>query len=504
LQTSKHKSLEVELYGFASFQGPIFLNFVYCTIYSVSALLFARNTWVYLTMATKTNALLGVQWHNPTNISSVLSVIGGETIMKALAQLAGGRAFIAPVAFSFGWVAYAFNSLISVVGEGRLMPPPDFPAKVINVESGYTRENRTWVIGRLLRDFTGPLQDNIGLSITIFEAIPESEVGVAQHIDWIWWSGVAVIVLQLAIASIPCGLYGDWGVLLVTGAGICLALVTGILPQWHFEKWACRTRTKKVICITGGNGTRQAMIILGNDIGLDLEDLAAAESPRLRRRGETRGSRGRWSRKLRDESGSLQVHNDGHCKEEVVMIFGYPAAYLVTQLSCLALAVAWIFFLITVSGLTQDQWYLMAVGSIGMLQNVVAAGSRRSSAAHGINLREIETFENTKAMDTLMDLEDAYPKCGKALLHEYFPGGGLKDEEEDWWKGIDRKAYDALRRQSRADSFRVPPRTQSLPWLARRTYLERSRSKSFSSKVGSVPKGPEQSLSEVDIEKQPL
>lgn len=455
-------------------------------------------------MATKIDALLSMQWHNPANISSILSVIGGEIIMKALAQLAGGRAVFAPVAFSFGWVAYSFNSLISVVGDGRLMPPPDFPAKVINVESGYTRENRTWVIGRLLRDFTGPLEDNIGLSITIFEAIPDAEIRVLQHVDWIWWSGLATIVLQLAIASAPCGLYGDWGILLVTAAGILLALITGILPQWYFEKWACRTRTKKVLCITGGNGTRHAMIIIGNKIGLDLEDLAAAESPRLRRRGETRGSRGRWSRKLTDQSGSPQLHEDGHWKEEVLMIFGYPAAYLVTQLACLVLATAWILFLITVSGLTENQWYLMGVGAIGMLQNIIAAGSRRSSAAHGINLREIETFENTKAMDTLMDLEDAYPKCGKALLGEYFPGGGLRKEEEDWWKGIDRKAYDALRRQSRASSFRIPPRDQSLPWLTRRTYSERLPYSSFSSKAETLTKGPEPLSPGADVEKQPL
>ena len=61
--------------------------------------------------------------------------------MKALAQLAGGCAILAPVAFSFGWVAYSFNSLISVVGDGRLMLQPDFPTKASNVESGYNREN---------------------------------------------------------------------------------------------------------------------------------------------------------------------------------------------------------------------------------------------------------------------------------------------------------------------------------------------------------------------------
>lgn len=453
---------------------------------------------------THTRSLLATQWHNPANISSVLSVIGGETIMKALAQLTGGRTILAPVAFSFGWVAYSFNSLISVVGDGRLMPPPDFPAKVINVESGYTRENRTWVIGRLLRDFTGPLEDNIGLSVTIFEAVPEADVGILQHVDWIWWMGLVVIALQLGIAALPYKLNGDWGILLITASGILLALTTGILPQWSFEKWACRHKTNKVICITGGNGTRHAMIIIGNGIGLDLEDLAAAESPRLRRRGETKGNYGRWSRMVTNGSSSSSGFLQQEARQEVVMIFGYPVAYLVTQLSCLVLATCWIFFLITVSGLTQNQWYLMAIGSIGMLQNVVAAGTRRSNSAHGINLREIETFEQAKAMDTLMDLEDAYPRCGKALLAEYFPGGLLRKEEEDWWKGNDRKVYEVLRRDGRAESFRVPPKKDTLPWIARNSYWTRQKLRPQQwSREKPVSKGLELALG-LDIEKQSL
>jgi len=61
-----------------------------------------------------------------------------------------------------------------------------------------------------------------------------------------------------------------------------------------------------VVCITGGNGTIYAMVVIGNEVGLDLEGPAAAENPRLRRRGETRGSRGPWARRSKDESGDPQ------------------------------------------------------------------------------------------------------------------------------------------------------------------------------------------------------
>ena len=133
---------------------------------------------------------------------------------------------------------------MSIVGDGRLMPAPDYAAKVINGESGYKRDNKSWILGRLLRDHETPLDDNIGISIKVFEA--QDNAGVPQR-DFVWWSGVVVIMLQLGIAAIPCRLHQDWAILLLTAGGTLLALITGALPQWRFEKWACRRETKKVV-----------------------------------------------------------------------------------------------------------------------------------------------------------------------------------------------------------------------------------------------------------------
>src|SRR6218665_925168 len=89
------------------------------------------------------------QWRNPGVILSLLLLIGGEVVQKAIAQLVGLRVphhsklhnekddnayffTLTPVAFSFGWVAYAFNSLIAVFGNGNLMPEPDTQIIVIN------------------------------------------------------------------------------------------------------------------------------------------------------------------------------------------------------------------------------------------------------------------------------------------------------------------------------------------------------------------------------------
>ena len=49
-----------------------------------------------------TAAWLRKQWSNPTDIFTILLIIGGDVVQRAIAQLSGGR--LTPVSFSFGWV----------------------------------------------------------------------------------------------------------------------------------------------------------------------------------------------------------------------------------------------------------------------------------------------------------------------------------------------------------------------------------------------------------------
>lgn len=56
-------------------------------------------------------------------------------------------------AIILGWVAFAVTAVGAVIGEKKLIPSADFPCKVINDHTGYIRDNRSWVIGRLARDF---------------------------------------------------------------------------------------------------------------------------------------------------------------------------------------------------------------------------------------------------------------------------------------------------------------------------------------------------------------
>jgi hypothetical protein len=97
-----------------------------------------------------TPSMFRQQVKNPSETFSLLLIIGGEVVQKAIAQGAGLR--INLVCFSFGWVAYAFSAMLSAFGDGRMMPDPDYPAMIINPKSYMRKSNYSWVISRLIRD----------------------------------------------------------------------------------------------------------------------------------------------------------------------------------------------------------------------------------------------------------------------------------------------------------------------------------------------------------------
>ncbi|KAG0130677.1 hypothetical protein HOY82DRAFT_366228 [Tuber indicum] len=342
------------------------------------------------------------QWTQPNDIMSLLLILGGDVIQRALAQLAGGG-LITPVAFSFGWVTYSISALLAVVGENKLLPASDCAGQVINVRSRYTRQNNSWILGRLMRDFSfwrgkevkdaerGMVARNqrVALCVAVYEADPKKAAGVPDR-DWVWYSGLICAILQLAISTIPWILREDWSIFFTTGCGICLALGSGALPQWREEKWACRRNTKKTAVLTKGNGQKDCIVIIGGEVGLDLEDLAGGRGVDL---PSTR----------------------------------YWASFM---------AALWIALLIAVSGLKHNSWFLLVVGVLGMMQNIIVCGAPRNPSAFGIHLRFKEVIAERKVMETLKITETKYPYVGRSLVDVYFPGG-LRPDEEEYWKEAD-------------------------------------------------------------------
>ncbi|KAF2246865.1 hypothetical protein BU26DRAFT_430929 [Trematosphaeria pertusa] len=386
-------------------------------------------------------AQLRSQWSNPGDVLSLLLIIGGDIVQKALAQTTAGR--IPPVCFSFGWVAYSFSTLVGVIGDGRLLPPPDYPVKVFNLESSYVRENKNWVIGRILRDNEvfmnkrGSLNGaSIRISIYTAEA-PWKKRSFSFVTERIW---LFVTAAQIAVAVVPFAKDGEWGVFLITLSGIAAAIIAGELPQWNVEKLPLKRKSGKYMALTSGNGSREVMIIYSAGEALDLEELAAGESPRSDRVWEASSL---FSAPKKGPKGQKLYHKNGSEMRTAFMWSGLPVGLWATRIVCFCQTIFWIALLITVAGLRSHSWYLVGVGGLGMLQNAVVAAVARSPDRRGLPLTLVDTIVTRGTMDGLMDLEMTINGAGQVLLDEFFPRS-LRENELAWWSG-DQDPYDNQR-----------------------------------------------------------
>ncbi|OCL10926.1 hypothetical protein AOQ84DRAFT_336700 [Glonium stellatum] len=370
------------------------------------------------------------QWSQPSDVFSLLLILGGDVIQLALSSP------LTPVAFSFGWVAYAVSAMLASVAGSSGPSVPEIPLLAFNLESRRSLTNQSWLLARVVRyyEFWMPnevkgildpkpvtykkdLNDLEGIVVPERKALCVAmykwrtgggyKPGIPKH-DWVWWSGIVVTVVQLGISAVPFGLHNDWSIFLITACGTTLAYAFSLLPQLNYlRRWNRPVRGKN-IALTQGNGFRHVIIILKGEDSVDLERLA-----------------------------------DGFYSD-TGLIVGYKAV----------LGILWILLLATSVGIRTNTWYLLAVGFLGMAQNLVVARAPRHPDALGIPLEFVPgIIAEEKVMWTLMELELKYPNFGSALLMEFFPGLLLQWEER-WWRSEDlgeRRAWldDNKRKRSR-------------------------------------------------------
>ncbi|KAG8412195.1 hypothetical protein J3458_014386 [Metarhizium acridum] len=227
------------------------------------------------------------QWSNPAGIFTILLIIGGDVIQLACSAVTGGPRFPpTPLAFSFGWVSYIVAALRSPISDIPLLSSPEIDIKVINLDSGYGRQNPSWVLSRLVKAYGSWMPEEVrgnipppkttsgadsapivsrrgGLCVAVYRWRKKSLPGVPIR-DIYWWSGYGVTALQLIIAAIPILLYGNWAIFLATAAGSLFAYVFLAMPQWREEKWGIQHAKKtKAIALTRGNGSQHVIIIKG-------------------------------------------------------------------------------------------------------------------------------------------------------------------------------------------------------------------------------------------------
>jgi hypothetical protein len=339
--------------------------------------------------STSASERLRKQYNFPKEILAVLSIIGGDIIQKACAQEAGTSP-ITPVAFSFGWIAYAFSALMSAFSDGSLMPETDVPSVVIDVGAGHCRRNESWVLGRLIRDLELERQRKPGgLGIYFYNVVEPTGKPYRSLSNWFVF--LFVVCLQFALAVLPI-IYDhrNWSILYVTSAGTLLAFCSGSLPSWTREKYngtEIKAKEGRVFALTRGNGHGHVFVITVKGDGVTPFDLLAT----VPRANLEPGSHGRWRR-----------------------------------LTIGILALCWIIVLIAVGGMEQDTWILLLIGGVGMVQNVWVAGRTRSPREHGIPLTEDRPKDKAKPRGVeavLNEAEDASPGLGLALLEHFFPAG---------------------------------------------------------------------------------
>ncbi|KAK4066218.1 uncharacterized protein Triagg1_8050 [Trichoderma aggressivum f. europaeum] len=315
------------------------------------------------------------QWTNPSDIFSLLLLVGGDVIQKALAQFTLNR--FRPMAFSFGWVAYAFSHLLFAVGNLKALPDPDCPCTITRASSmPTTSANQSWLLGRLVRN-----HEYWSLPLTK-DALKSGRIS-DQDVS------IDAIVEPYAEPR----LYGQWEILVITAGGTALAYATA-----HFSGYNTfhghRTRVSRtVFTLTEGNGSRTAIVFIkDSDTGVDLERLTRVEF-----------------------TGGSQVWRIAAASVQLVF---------------------WVALLITVSGLKTHTWFMVAVGALGMMQNLVLAGAPRTPEALGIPVQLEQVVGLPKVMDTLLELEAKVPYAGKALLPTYFPGR-LREREIERWEALE-------------------------------------------------------------------
>ncbi|KAK1808138.1 hypothetical protein LTR12_017504 [Friedmanniomyces endolithicus] len=347
----------------------------------------------------------------------------------------------------------------SAMGDNRLMPKPELECKLINAESGYARNNHSWVLSRMLRDFDfwrprkcderkaeklaelrvnnqkqqaqivsklaqttndeakNELQKKLerlpsteDIRVALRVSVWECDAATGQGSgDSVYWSGILMSALQLRIAALPWGLYDEWYTFLITGAGTVLAYTSDALPQWREEKILVRrVKSPKSVLLTEGNGADDVVLIL-QQRATGLGGFGSATARPAKPMDDTR----------------LVNH---HC-----------------------IPLGW----------RQHTWYLLGVGIIGILHNVSVVGMKRQPAAWGINLEYKQTVEG-KIMEVLWKPEQSYPRAGRSLVAEFFPGKLFPREERLWiyadqrYRAWKRKVFPVFR-DGTANALDMPP-----------------------------------------------
>ena len=249
--------------------------------------------------------------------------------------------------------------------------------------------------------------DRRKFSVFVYEALPGA--GKASH-DFITWAGLFVAWVQIMASTVPAISDNDFNTFCLTLFATSLTFSQAFLPQWSDEVRNCRKDSKKTIVLTAGNRRGDALVIIGNSHGLDLEDMAAAS-----------------------HTGSFTPSSP---RDRRMSRMGWSAVSLSIILMALVL-IPTIF--------ATSAWYLFYIAGIGFIYNLTIAHYPRHPSTHGLHLAYKETIAADSVMETLVIAETKYPRLGLSMVNVFYPV--LTTREKLFWAYAERraKAYDTAR-----------------------------------------------------------
>jgi hypothetical protein len=99
--------------------------------------------------------MTGLNTPNDGRLATVfplLMILGSDTLHKVFAAHTASLPPIFGFLPCFGMLGCSFAILVSAWGNTTLLPKPEYPAKVINLKSGKTRGNSSFVLSHVLRN----------------------------------------------------------------------------------------------------------------------------------------------------------------------------------------------------------------------------------------------------------------------------------------------------------------------------------------------------------------
>ncbi|KAL1602516.1 hypothetical protein SLS60_005932 [Paraconiothyrium brasiliense] len=365
--------------------------------------------------------LTGSPWGSLIAISMVI----GEPILHTAfavttAEVCNTEFIFVPL--SFGWLSHAVNSLLPVLAGVRgLMPEPESDCQIVNMKSGKSRKNKSWILSRMLRDLEKETDNSIGgLNISVYDAVKVNKRAVGNRCPytltnftyWVQTLAVNVYFIRMIYSG---NLVQSLSLVVLLGYfGITLSFSTTQVSAWRAEKFTARPDggEKNVCALIRGNGHRHVFIIRNcHDKALNLEDLAAASTTDYD-----------W--------------------------FGTGDGYVL-----IGTAVGWLIFTVVACHLTHGAGLLFGIIALGSVSNIITAacpaaffrrigqytntlpGARDQLATtprYPIDITFRETWSHDDVMEALKNLETKYPGYGETLLKTLFPTQ-LSPEDELFW-----------------------------------------------------------------------